>query len=108
MFVLSTFVGFLGGKLQMFFEIFLQYTYIFLQVLKKYKQGFENVINWACSEMRFTVAHPNERGTNIALIILPQNKASNCMQRTVKFHHPFHCWAFLLHFLDFLEGKPLH
>lgn len=51
----------------------------------KYKQCFENVINWARSEIRFIVAHPNERGTNIALIILPQNKASICMQRTSVF-----------------------
>lgn len=46
--------------------------------------------------MRFMVAHPNDRGTNIALFILPQNKASICMQRKF-FNHlytivgPFYC-----------------
>lgn len=48
----------------------------------KYKQGFGNGINRAHSEMRFRVAHPNERGTNIALIILPHNKSSISAQRS--------------------------
>lgn len=60
-------------------NIHTEYNNLFTTSLK-YKQGFKTVINWARSEKRFIVAHPNERGTNIALIILPQNKASICTQ----------------------------
>lgn len=60
-------------NLKYLFEIFLQITEMLLQCVNK---GLKSVINWARSEMMFIVAHPNERGTNIALIILPRNKAS--------------------------------
>lgn len=52
----------------MLFNIFLQNKQMFLT--SSLARG--NVIDWACSEMRLLVAHPSDRGTNIALIILPQ------------------------------------
>lgn len=84
-----------------------EYIQLFTGSLK-HKQGFETVMNWARSGMRFT--HPNQRGTNIALIILPLNKASLFTQRIeLRFHHLYPVVGpFLLHFLVFPEGAALH
>lgn len=51
---------------------------------------------WLTHERGFIGAHPNEKGTNIALIILPQDKASTCrgLKLCLTIHTiagPFYC-----------------